>query len=254
MKLWWIVYGSNISLVTSFVHTQRIPLSCSTTPSRVTSTTATHHRDQCRSSRLTPRPEQQGEDAAGGSTSVSDFEQTGDPIKLIVGGLTDLFVRFAGGRDDPLLVDTTASKASLSLQQLEAGIRNEYAKNYLWTGDINESLYEEDCSFTDPTLSFSGLSTYKRNVGSLQGALDLLVTNSSSLLYSCELRQEDSCVQTRWRMVGDLRLPWGPTIDVVGRTTFSYDSGRGNRIFSYDEVWEVEPAEALMQLLKPGRR
>lgn len=46
----------------------------------------------------------------------------------------------------------------------------------------------------------------------------------------------------------------GPTIDVVGRTTFSYDSGRGNRIFSYDEVWEVEPAEALMQLFKPGKR
>lgn len=44
----------------------------------------------------------------------------------------------------------------------------------------------------------------------------------------------------------------GPTIDVVGRTTFSYDKGRGNRIFSYDEVWEVEPMEALMQLLKPG--
>lgn len=46
----------------------------------------------------------------------------------------------------------------------------------------------------------------------------------------------------------------GPTIDVVGRTTFSYDAGRGNRIFSYDEVWEVEPAEALLQLFRPGKR
>lgn len=44
----------------------------------------------------------------------------------------------------------------------------------------------------------------------------------------------------------------GPRIDVVGRTTFSYDSDRGNRIFSYDEVWEMEPAEALMQLFRPA--
>lgn len=33
-------------------------------------------------------------------------------------------------------------KAGLSVDELEAGIRNEYAKNYLWTGDINEALYE----------------------------------------------------------------------------------------------------------------
>lgn len=120
------------------------------------------------------------------------------------------------------------------MDQLQAGIRQEYAKNYLWTGDINEDLYEvstqpapsvaacssssesqrsallvwvswpiqplpalfrpastlkEDCSFTDPTLSFAGLSTYKRNVGSLQGVLDRLVSNSRSVLYSCELQQ-----------------------------------------------------------------
>lgn len=46
----------------------------------------------------------------------------------------------------------------------------------------------------------------------------------------------------------------GPTIDVVGRTTFSYDPSRGNRIFSYDEVWEIEAAEALMQIFRPGKR
>lgn len=28
------------------------------------------------------------------------------------------------------------------MEELEAGIRKEYDKNYLWTGDINEALYE----------------------------------------------------------------------------------------------------------------
>ncbi|CAN0121822.1 unnamed protein product [Ectocarpus sp. 6 AP-2014] len=216
---------------------------------------APSHRYRSRALRLAPRQEQGEGDTDSQSTAVSEFEQTSGSVKAFVGGLTDLFVRFAGGDEDSeaLSADTSA-KASLSEAELEAGIRQEYAKNYLWTGDINEDLYEEDCNFTDPTLSFSGLSTYKRNVGSLQGVLDLFVRNSRSVLYSCELRQEDSCVQTRWRMVGDLRLPWGPTIDVVGRTTFSYDSSRGNRIFSYDEVWEMEAAEALMQIFRPGKR
>eukprot|EP00904_Undaria_pinnatifida_P002753 jgi/Undpi1/12479/HiC_scaffold_5.g02150.m1 len=196
---------------------------------------------------------QNQQDDAGDAfvNGVSEFEQTSGPVKAFVGGLTNLFVGFSAGEEESAPV---IEKAGLSVDDLEAGIRQEYVKNYLWTGDINEALYEEDCSFTDPTLSFSGLSTYKRNVGSLQGVLDKLVRNSSSELYSCSLQQENSCVQTRWRMLGDLRLPWGPAIDVVGRTTFSYDPARGNRIFSYDEVWEVEPAVALLQLFRPGRR
>lgn len=48
---------------------------------------------------------------------------------------------------------------------------------------------QEACSFTDPTLSFSGLSTYKRNIASLQGVLNALVINSASILYSCQLQQ-----------------------------------------------------------------
>lgn len=48
---------------------------------------------------------------------------------------------------------------------------------------------QDDCSFTDPTLSFTGLSTYKRNVASLQGILDLLVSDSRSILFASELRQ-----------------------------------------------------------------
>ncbi|CAM9441313.1 unnamed protein product, partial [Ectocarpus sp. 12 AP-2014] len=151
---------------------------------------APSHRYRSRALRLAPRQEQGEGDTDSRSTAVSEFEQTGGPVKAFVGGLTDLFVRFAGGDEDSeaLSADTSA-KASLSEAELEAGIRQEYAKNYLWTGDINEDLYEEDCSFTDPTLSFSGLSTYKRNVGSLQGVLDLFVRNSRSVLYSCELRQ-----------------------------------------------------------------
>ncbi|CAM9599588.1 unnamed protein product [Scytosiphon promiscuus] len=260
-----VLWGLGLSsLATSFTPHQcmpsslrsSVPSSSPASPGTPSSIREPGRRHRCPTSPFAEEEGQRDKDgAAGRSASVSEFEQTSGPVKAFVGGLTDLFVIFSGGdnADATTTISDESPKAALSVGELEAGIRQEYAKNYLWTGDINEGLYEEDCSFTDPTLSFSGLSTYKRNVGSLQGVLDLLVSNSRSELYSCELSQEGSCVQTRWRMVGDLRLPWGPTIDVVGRTKFSYDSVRGNRIFSYDEVWEVEPAEALMQIFKPGR-
>lgn len=82
--------------------------------------------------------------------SVSNYRQTSGPVKAVVGGLTDFFVRIAGGsdggedivRDDAPDGGLVESKGPLSVQELEAGIRGEYAKNYLWTGDINEALYE----------------------------------------------------------------------------------------------------------------
>ena len=38
------------------------------------------------------------------------------------------------------------------------GVREDYeVREYLWTGDIDATLYDEDCVFTDPTLSFKGL-------------------------------------------------------------------------------------------------
>lgn len=77
---------------------------------------------------------------------VSDFEKTSDPVKAIVSGLTDVFVWLSGGESPSTEVpdgdDVGFGKEPLSLEELEAGIREEYAKNYLWTGDINEALYE----------------------------------------------------------------------------------------------------------------
>lgn len=122
----WVLSISNLfTLVTSLTHYQRIPLlSRSTTPSGITSAAATkYHRHRYRSLRLAPRPEQQDEDdTPGSSNSVSDFEQTGGPIKFIVGGLTDLFVRFSGERDEPLLVDTAVPKVGKTrLEEYDTG-------------------------------------------------------------------------------------------------------------------------------------
>ena len=45
-------------------------------------------------------------------------------------------------------------------EELLDGVRADYEERmYLWTGDIDPNLYDEDCTFTDPTLSFKGLAT-----------------------------------------------------------------------------------------------
>jgi hypothetical protein len=61
-------------------------------------------------------------------------------------------------------------------------------------------------------------------------------------------------VIARWRMWGDLKLPWKPSIDVIGTTRFTYEPSQGNRVNDYYETWEVAASTALLQLIQPSKR
>ncbi len=113
--------------------------------------------------------------------------------------------------------------------------------------------YSSDCVFTDPTLSFEGLATFERNVAALRPLLLALVEDPVVELYSCELREPQAEVVASWRMIGDIRLPWKPVIDLCGQTRFEYDGDKGNRVVAYTETWEISGAEALRQIVTPNQ-
>lgn len=84
-----------------------------------------------------------------------------------------------------------------------AGVERDFTENdYLWTGDINVDIYADDCTFTDPTISFKGLATFQRNLESLRWFIDRLVDKYNVELYSCELDEEACKVVASWRMTG----------------------------------------------------
>jgi hypothetical protein len=163
-------------------------------------------------------------------------------------------------------------------EELLERIRDDYlVRNYLWTGDLDASCFDEDCLFNDPTLSFRGIETYRRNVRGLRPVVEALTTggahcsnnnNTRSDLINIRIDRRRGYIETRWKMVGDLiRLPWKPRVDVVGRTKFWYRTGwqhpraspRANDTASclvvhYDEEWEIPAYRALLQLVTPSSR
>jgi len=123
-------------------------------------------------------------------------------------------------------------------------IRDDYQiRNYLWTGDVELGCYENECKFTDPTISFEGKEQYVKNIQNLRPIIDALIEpgECQSDLLRIDLNDSENYVQTRWKMVGNLsRLPWKPNIDVIGRTKFWYrDVDNGVRVYFYDEEWEI---------------
>ncbi|CAN0202407.1 unnamed protein product, partial [Phaeothamnion confervicola] len=177
----------------------------------------------------------------------STYEGTSSLPKQIVNGLTDLFNLFGKAA-----VEDTSPQAEVDPQTVLESVKGDFERNYLWTGDVDDAVFDRYCTFQDPTMQFQGLATYKRNVANLRDLVDRFVRDAKSELYSAELDAEAGCVRTRWRMTGRLALPWNPRIDVAGRTVFSYDPEQGNRITSYDEMWETSAAKALLQIITPG--
>mmetsp|Transcript_9116 Transcript_9116/g.13666 ORF Transcript_9116/g.13666 Transcript_9116/m.13666 type:complete len:227 (+) Transcript_9116:91-771(+) len=184
----------------------------------------------------------------------STYSETSSTVKGIVNSLTNAFVSISKNRNESPSTDEPLRAKSLSPNQLLNGVKEDFSKKYLWNGQINENLYSQDCLFTDPTLSFKGLETYRRNVGSLQPLVRALVPEYEVELLSCEMNQKDKCIKARWRMYGDINVFWNPRIDVVGRTKFSYDPSKGNRIVNYFETWEMPASKALFQLITPRKK
>jgi len=187
--------------------------------------------------------------------AVSDYDSTSTFVRSLIFSLTAAVNGIAGavGYEETLATPSTADMAPISPSSLLMGLRDDYVeRNYLWTGDIDSSLYAPDCVFTDPTLSFKGLDTFQRNVANLRPILNQFVPDGACELFSIEL-DEDTCeVCAKWRMFGTLRLPWRPRLDLTGRTNFKYASQRGGRVINYREQWDISAADALLQLVRPG--
>jgi hypothetical protein len=115
-------------------------------------------------------------------------------------------------------------------------------------------LYCYDCVFTDPTLSFTGLDTFERNIANLQPWLERLLRNERCELLGLELDEGKQEVRASWLMAGDVALPWAPHVELTGRTRFRYSAERGGRVQEYLEEWDIPASEAVLQLLRPGRK
>ncbi|CAL6385760.1 unnamed protein product [Bathycoccus prasinos] len=158
------------------------------------------------------------------SGKYSDYSETSSAVKTIVSGMTavaNTLRQRMKKREEDASSSLSSSPSSLkklrngnparTVEMLERRIADEFrVKEYLWTGDIDVDLFSLKCVFTDPTLSFTGLETFRDNLESLQPSLRRIAPEGKRRV---ELREcgkdEDSAdvVVAKWRMVGNLQLP-----------------------------------------------
>ncbi|KAL2635335.1 hypothetical protein R1flu_006814 [Riccia fluitans] len=171
-------------------------------------------------------------------------------LRAAVSGVTEVLRVFATESRSSLAPSTATEKATVAIEDILDGLREDYARAYFLTGEFLESIYTEDCIFADPTIQFSGRDLYKRN-------LKLLVPffeDPSLTLDSIDQVEKGGSrfIETAWKLRVYLKLPWRPFIYVDGRT--KYNLNDENKIVEHIESWNVTGLEAVGQIFKPSER
>ena len=119
------------------------------------------------------------------SCKLNEIGETSQTTRSLVSSLTALVNAISGSAPPP--APRERAQASLDGAELLEGLRADFEENeYLWSGKITTELYDEDCVFTDPTLSFTGLATFERNLANLDPWIERFVPPGRR---SCELKK-----------------------------------------------------------------
>ncbi len=167
--------------------------------------------------------------------------------------LTEMFVKILGtgaksSSPEKSLSGDTSKLMPKSLDEAAEAIREEYEALFWVTGNMDTSLWAEDCIFADPFSSFGGPGStkrFKRNADSL----GKLVLGPKSRVTSFEVT-DDYVVRVGWTFSSKLKLPWRPVLAASGVT--SHKLNRSTLLIErYEESWKSKPLDVVKRLFVP---
>jgi hypothetical protein len=139
-----------------------------------------------------------------------------------------------GETDAPLT--TTRTSPPRSVAETMARIEKDNEKEYFLSGDVDKLIYDDNCEFADPFVSFRGRDRFIENLENLSS----VITAYSAKLLSYEA--DDESVQTKFMVKLELNLPWKPVLAWPWGVRCEIDPATC-LIVLHQESWDIDPIE-----------
>lgn len=227
-------------------------------------------------SKLTPKP----------TTQATKSEEANFLVRGLVSAATETLRLLGVGATSapPATIPAGSSERPEpgNILAVLATIAADYSeRSYFITGVISDGIYDEECFFADPTVSFKGRELWKRNLQLLVPflespsieLLDLIKltdpidpqdvttaanassnsSTSSTISSSGDKIPRGAVLRADWILRTGLKLPWRPYIDVRGSTEYELAWPENNRIVRHIESWNISGWEAVLLVFTPGQ-
>ena len=222
--------------------------------------------------------------------SPSLASSSAPPLRAAVSAATGLILR--GTPASPSSLPSDGAGIPGGPPTLAAAIAADFERAYFVSGDITGPAYSPAARFVDPTITVSGLASWRANIAALRGWLvqpgieleggrvevveggggDPQASAGSAALPTLRAAAGGGgaapaagsvalpTLRAAWRLKTGVALPWRPLVDVRGVTTYELEAVEGGdggdngrlRVVVHTEAWRTPALVAVGQLLVPG--
>jgi hypothetical protein len=144
-----------------------------------------------------------------------------------------------------------------SLNETLQRIRLDNDRSYFLSGKVDTYIYDKDCVFADPFVSFRGRDRFVDNLQNLGS----FITNYTAKIIQYNVEVGDSSftssnnknsnqvtiVKTKVMVKLELNLPWKPVLAWPWGVTYQVDP---DLITKHEESWDIEPWEGIKQIFR----
>jgi hypothetical protein len=149
------------------------------------------------------------------------------------------------------LVETQLALSPKSLDETIERINDDNDRYYFLSGEIDSFIYDVDCIFADPFVSFSGRDRFVQN---LQNLGSFITKYDARVLKYSPVTYEDSrqIIETKIMVKLELNLPWKPVLAWPWGVKYEIDPNTF-LITKHEESWNIEPLEGVKMIFRPGK-
>ena len=144
-----------------------------------------------------------------------------------------------------------SSKPNKIFDETIQRINDDNDRYYFLSGEIDSLIYDVDCIFADPFVSFSGRDRFVQN---LQNLGSFITKYDARVLKYSPVTYEDSIpiIETKIMVKLQLNLPWKPVLAWPWGVKYSIDPDTF-LITKHEESWNIEPLEGVKMIFRPSK-
>jgi len=150
-----------------------------------------------------------------------------------------------GNGTSKALQEIDVTKPPSSAKETLERIKLDNDRDYFLSGQVDSLIYDKDCVFADPFVSFSGRDRFVENLKNLGS----FITKYNARMLNYEVSDDELVVDTKVMVKLELNLPWKPILAWPWGVRYDIDQ-ETFLVTNHKESWDIGAMDGVKQIFR----